>query len=161
MEPVTWATTWSGTNWLGSQAAAARRSPRTIAILLNHVLRWRIVTVVALLAGMLTVPVSCALAAGPHSLFVDPADPASSIERHVHYQGIAVALSADAPGDRVPSQGAIVAYELPSAESVVSVVAAVLGDRWLGELPRQERARALSQTDVAGRVNAPEAPPPR
>jgi hypothetical protein len=128
-----------------------RRSPR------------RLVLVLAVVLGLFSSPVTCAVAAGPHSLFVDPGSAAQVFDAHAHHRAELAVESEDACCDgEARAEGASVsAAGLVSAVTVLANLAAVLPAAEAETLPTAGVSVSVSPDAPIPHLAQPETPPPR
>lgn len=115
----------------------------------------------ALVLGLLAMPVTCALAGAPHSIFMDPASSIGTADPHAQHRAAADAPAtqpafAPSPADDKPRLN-----DLPEPYSVLAGMVAVLPAISLGQLPRLEQIPALGDAVPDPYVTPPDAPPPR
>lgn len=152
-------TTKSGLVWLGDPSAT---SPILPPISIGRVplpIVWRTLTALVLALGLLSVPVNCAMAAGPHSIFVDPAS-GFRIVLHVHNS---VAPGAQAPINNADGErtGQSRLSNLPVPVTAMSVLVAVSALGEAPQIPVGFEPLPISQAVPSPLAGAPSVPPPR
>lgn len=141
-----------------SRAALARpRSPLRAAL---HVL------VVALVGGLLLFPATCAHAAGPHSVFLDPrvevtATPGVAAHHHHHHHAPSRVVERALPVPECTGQERF--SEFPDTMAMMATAAALAPTALLlpPALPVAPRIPARAAAPLLALFLAPDAPPPR
>jgi|GEM_PF-2654072 len=115
-----------------------------------------LLTVALILIGVISTPVSCALADGPHSIFVDPVTQVKTIV-HVHQQALsATSVESGTSEDRTPG-----ASELPVSVTLLVALSADLPS-FSGNLSAASPRVSFSEPMVpTSPPVVPEFPPPR
>ncbi len=115
-----------------------------------------LLTVALILIGIVSTPVSCALADGPHSIFVDPVTQVKTLV-HVHQPTLpATTAESGTIEDRAPS-----ASELPESVTLLVALAADLPS-FSGDLPAASQRVSFSEPMVpTSSSQLSESPPPR
>ncbi|MCC6790616.1 MAG: hypothetical protein IT336_02970 [Thermomicrobiales bacterium] len=146
-------TTKNGLVWLGGEPEPARAATRRRRQWLPLT---RMLSALVLLLGLLTFPVSCALASGPHSLFVDAASISPAADPHAHHR-----VADDVAAQPAPSPDSAQIDDLPSPFSVLSMMVAVIPGDAVGELPRPATNLTAFHAPIADWLTPLEPPPPR
>ena len=115
-----------------------------------------LLTIALILIGMVSTPVSCALADGPHSIFVDPVSQVKTLV-HVHQQ----TLPATTAESGLLEDRAVSASELPESVTLLVALSADLPS-FSGDLPAASQRVSFSEPMVpSSSPQLSESPPPR
>lgn len=132
-------------------AASNRLSLLSLLPGMKHLL-----TVALILIGIVSAPVNCALADGPHSIFVDPVSQRKTL-LHLHH--LDHALGSVQPV--VSEEGRPGAAELPESMTVLIALSAVVPMHPTAEFREAIEAASPKPATPADRHYSPDIPPPR
>jgi hypothetical protein len=121
-----------------------------------------------LVLGMLSIPVNCALAIGPHSLFI-PAEAIAAQQHAAHAHHLDVIVPDLGFADRVcdprlevgPGNQGPVADSLPTPATALTVLVAVTSDDVIAQLPFMDAVLPTEQAAPSACHARLDVPPPR